>query len=62
MSKHKSTILWVIFLVFVVGVLVYCFFEKKEKEIEQSIHQLETTHVNSENSPVLELQGKQVHP
>lgn len=44
------------------GVLVYCFFEKKEKEIEQSIHQLETTGENPEVTPSLEIQGKQVHP
>lgn len=43
MSKHKSVLWWVIFLAVVAGVLVYCFFEKKDKEIEQSIQQLETT-------------------
>ncbi|WP_186756551.1 hypothetical protein [Echinicola salinicaeni] len=43
MSKRKSILWWAILLLVVVGFLVYCFFEKKEREIEENIQQLEKT-------------------
>ncbi|WP_215222560.1 hypothetical protein [Echinicola shivajiensis] len=43
MSKRKSILWGVIFLLVVVGFLVYCFFEKKERAIEENIQQLEKT-------------------
>jgi Na+/melibiose symporter-like transporter len=42
MSKHKLIFAGVIFLIVVLVVLVYCFFEKRERVIEESIKELET--------------------
>ncbi|SFT84906.1 hypothetical protein SAMN04489724_2296 [Algoriphagus locisalis] len=42
MSKHKLTILWAIFLAALIGVLVYWFFERKERVINENIQQLES--------------------
>lgn len=48
MSKHKLAILWAIFLVVLIGVLVYWFFEKKERVINENIQQLESASGMSE--------------